>query len=32
MPILELEDNEEWEVEEVREEKRIDGEILFFIK
>lgn len=32
MPMPELEDDEEWEVEEVREEKRIDGETLFFIK
>jgi hypothetical protein len=32
MPMPKLEDDEEWEVEEVREEKKFDGETFFLMK
>jgi hypothetical protein len=32
MPMPELEDDDEWEVEEVREEKKFDGETFFLVK
>jgi hypothetical protein len=32
MPILELEDDREWEVEEVRDKKRFEDETFFLVK
>ena len=32
MPMPELEDDEEWEVEEIREEKEFEGETFFLVK